>query len=270
MSGFRILDQFPVFLDRLGVPAAGGRLDFFIAGTTTPKNVFADPDLTVNNGVSVSIGADGRATKDIWGSGTYYVRLVAADNTLIADADDVAIPGGQGAAIPALSAGQYLTNDGAVMAWASILQVPDPTGQAGKILGTDGTNPVWQAPPKTPDPATSDVDVTTTGVTISDGTAKLMIITGTATAPNKGGRNTDIVVPFATPFKDAPLYVGITPQYAGNVSAYGNAPIPRVANKAPTGFSAAFTAGELDDSNGNFNFNTAITFDWIAIGLVNV
>jgi hypothetical protein len=100
MTGFRIPDSFPVFLDRLGQPAANGRLEFYDAGTSVPKDVYGNPDLTVNNGPTVLIGADGRAVDDIWGDGSYYVRLIAADDTLIADADDVSIPGGAGSGDP--------------------------------------------------------------------------------------------------------------------------------------------------------------------------
>lgn len=270
MPGFRILDQFPVFLDRLGVPASGGRLEFYEAGTSTPKDVYGDPDLTVNNGPTVLIGTDGRSVHDIWGDGAYYIRLLAADNTLIADADDVAIPGGAGAAIPAMEAGKFLTNDGSVYIWAAIYQLPDPTGSANKILGTDGVNFIWQDPPKTPDPAVSDVAVTATSFSISDGTKKVLVQTGTGTAPNVGGRDTSVDITFPTAFNANPMWIGITPRYAGTVSAYGNAPIPHVGNRSATSFTAAFAAGERDDTNSGFNFNAEIPFDWIAVGLVNV
>lgn len=270
MTAFRILDQFPVFLDRLGVPAAGGHLAFFETGTDTPKDVFGDPDLTVNNGSTVLIGVDGRTVVDIWGSGSYRVRLIDVDNTLVAEAEDVQLPGGAGAAIPAMEAGKFLTNDGSVYAWAAINQVPDPTGSADKVLGTDGVNFIWVAKPATPPPAVSDIDVTTVGMTASDGTAKLQIITGTGSAPNVGGRDTNVAISFPTAFNANPVFVGITPRYGGTVSAFGNAPIPHVSAISPTGFTAAFAAGERDDTNAGFNFNAAIPFDWIAIGFVNV
>lgn len=270
MTGFRILNPFPVYLDRLGTPAANGRLEFFDAGTSTPKDVYGDPDLTVNNGPTVLIGSDGRAVDDIWGEGSYYVRLLAADDTLIAEADDVSIPGGTGATIPALQAGKFLTNDGAVMSWANIIQPPDPTGQSGKVLGTDGANLIWQPAPTTPPPATSDVAVLANGVTISDGTKKILIQTGTGTAPNVGGRDTSVAVTFPTAFSGNPMFIGITPRYGGTVSNYGNAPIPHVSAYSATGFTAAMAGGERDDTNSGFNFNTAIPFDWVAIGLVAV
>lgn len=269
MTAFRILNPFPVYLDRLGVPAAGGRLEFFEAGTSTPKDVYGDPDLTVNNGPTVLINSDGRSEHDIWGDGAYYVRLLDADSTLIADADNVEIPGGEGAVIPPLQGGKFLTNDGAVMSWAAIIQPPDPTGQSGKILGTDGANLIWQAVPE-PENATSDVAVSDTGVSISDGTKKILIQTGSGSAPNVGGRDMGFSVTFATAFLAEPIWVGVTPRYAGTVSPLGNAPIPHLTTKSPTGFSGVMSAGERDDTGSGFNFNAAVPFDWIAVGLVSV
>lgn len=268
MTGFRILDQFPVFLDRLGVPASGGRLEFYQAGTSTPKDVYGDPDLTVNNGPTVLIGADGRAVDPIWGDGAYYIRLIAEDDTLIAEADDVTIPGGEGAVIPPLSAGMFLTNDGAVLRWVNIIQPPDPTGQSGKVLGTDGANLIWQAIP-TPENATSDVAVSDAGVSISDGTKKILIQTGSGSAPNVGGRDMGFAVTFPTAFIAEAMWVGVTPRYAGTVSALGNAPIPHLTTKSATGFAGVMSAGERDDTGSGFNFNAAVPFDWVAIGLVS-
>jgi hypothetical protein len=269
MTGFRILDQFPVYLDRLGVPASGGVLQFYDAGTTTPKDVFGDPDLTVNNGPTVLIGSDGRTVHDIWGSGSYYIRLLDADNTLIAEADDVELPGGDGNAIPPLDANKFLTNDGAVMLWQTILQPPDPTGQSGKILGNDGINFIWQTPPDPVD-GVSDVAVSTTGVSINDGTHKILIQTGSGSAPNVGGRDMGFSVVFPTAFNAEAMWVGVTPRYAGTVSALGNAPIPHLTTKSATGFSGVMSAGERDDTGAGFNFNAAVPFDWVAIGLVAI
>lgn len=269
MPSFRIIDQFPTYLDMRGLPASGGVLRFYDTGTTTPKNVYADPDLTINNGSSVAIGTDGRSVKDIWGSGSYRVRLEDRYGALIHEADDVEIPGGEGTVIPSLVAGQFLTNNGSTLQWTAIRQVPDPTGQSGKFLSTDGVNMSWVNGPSTPPPATSDVDVLANGVTISDGTSKILIQTGTGSAPNVGGRNTNVAITFGTAFNAPPLFVGITPTY-NSVSPFGNGAIPRVSVQSATGCTVNFTAGELDDSNSGFNFNAAIPFTWVAIGLVNV
>jgi len=269
MASFRILNQFPVYQNRLGEPASGGTLRFYDTGTDNPKDVFGDPDLTVNNGPSVLVGSDGRTVDDIWGEGVYRVRLYDVDNTLIAESDNVELPGGAGSGIPDLVDGYFLTNDGALLLWAPISQLPDPSGASGKILGTDGVNFIWQAPPATPPPAVSDIAISGNGGTFSDGDHKLQILQGTATAPNIGGRGTQVDVTFATAFTNTPA-VFVIPRFSGSVSAFANAPIPRISAVSATAFTAAFTAGELDDSNSGFNFNAEIPFDWIAFGQVAV
>lgn len=269
MASFRILNQFPVYQNRVGEPASGGTLRFFDTGTDTPKDVFGDPDLSVNNGSSVVVGSDGRTVVDTWGDGDYRVRLYDADNTLIAEADDVELPGGAGTGIPSLVDGYFLTNDGALLLWAPISQLPDPTGSSGKILGTDGINFIWQDPPATPAPATSDIHITGNGGTFSDGVLQLQILAGTATAPLVGGRGTQLDVTFSKAFTANPTVL-IIPRFSGAVSAFANVPIPRVSAVSTTAFTAAFTAGELDDDNSGFDFNAPIPFDWIAFGQIAI
>lgn len=50
MPSFRILDQFPAFLGPDGRPVVGGELRFYDSGTTTPRDVYADSELTISNG----------------------------------------------------------------------------------------------------------------------------------------------------------------------------------------------------------------------------
>lgn len=52
------------FEDPQGVPYSGATVEFYDAGTTTPKTVYADKDLTVELGTSVSTDAAGRPTSD--------------------------------------------------------------------------------------------------------------------------------------------------------------------------------------------------------------
>jgi hypothetical protein len=157
-----------------------------------------------------------------------------------------------------------------VLQWVSINQLPDPTGSANKILSTDGVNFIWIDKPATPPPAVSDVAVTDTSYSISDGTKKVLIQTGSGTAPLSGGRDASVAVNFPVAFAAAPIFIGSTPRYDGTVSNFGNAPIPHASARSASGFTAAFAAGERDDSNSGFNFNTAIPFDWVAIGLVAI
>src|SRR5690242_18320803 len=75
MASFRVLDPFQTFFNLSSTgPAAGGRVDFFDAGTTTPRAVYADPDLGVSNGSTIALDAAGRLSVDCWGQGAYRAR----------------------------------------------------------------------------------------------------------------------------------------------------------------------------------------------------
>lgn len=265
---FRFLDQAPQFFTRDGRVLAGGSLTFYTTGTSVKLNTFSDKALTTPNTNPVPLDADGRASADIWMDGEYRVVLADSNGAIQWTRDNVEGP----ADLPEFSSGQagyFLSTNGEDLLWVPIRQPPDPAGQIGKILGSDGVNIIWQNPPVTPPPATSDVAVLSNGVTISDGTKKILIQTGSGTAPNVGGRNTNVAITFPTAFNATPFFIGVTPNY-NTISPFGNAGIPRISVKSATGCTVNFTAGELDDSNSGFNFNAAIPFDWVAIGLVNL
>src|SRR5690348_16916307 len=145
MSAFRPFDPFQVYTDLTGALASGGNLHFYTAGTTTDADVFGDNALSVNNGATITIGSDGRAVDDIWcdGSKSYRCRVYASDGTLIADRDNLSMPGSSSTSIPTLVANQFLTNANGVLLWAAIRQMLDPAGAANKVLGSDGTNAIW-------------------------------------------------------------------------------------------------------------------------------
>lgn len=261
MPTFRILDPFPVYLDLAGNLAAGGSLKFYDSGTTTPRDVYSDPDKTVNNGSSILIGTDGRPVHDIWGDGSYRVRLYDADGMLIDEADDVEIQGGGGSAIPALESGKFLTNDGALLAWDDIRQVPDPTGSSGKVLGNDGENLIWQAPPP---PVVPDITITSSSLQVgATGSSKFLIQTGTDTAPASGTTSTTKTITFPTAYS-TPLHVSVTPtsnsQPGGPVVTYLSSAA------STTGFTVAFDVAE--GSSSDQNIINPVPFSWVAFGLV--
>lgn len=263
MAAFRILSQSPVYFLLDGkTPAAGGRIEFYEAGTTTPKDVYGDQALTVNNGSSIELGSDGRASDDIWGDGSYRVRVYAADDTLISDDDNVEIPGGAGTAVPALEAGKVLSNDGAVLQWLELQDIPDPTGQGGKILGSDGSSYVWQDPPETP---TVPLTVGTASLQAGNTNSKAFYIqSGTATAPASGTYTTSKAITFSKTFASV-LHVSVTPQAVepgGPIVAYLTTPA------TTGGFTAVFDVAE--GANANSSIASDVPFSWIAFGLVNV
>lgn len=144
---YRLLDQNPVYLDNAGQPLSGGFLAFYDTGTTTPKNTWSDKGLTVLNANPVQLDSAGRANTEIWGSGSYRVRLYDADMNQVYQRDNVdELLTGSGLPDPTGSAGLFVYSpDGVVYALVEIREVPDPTGSSGKYLYTaDGVNLSWR------------------------------------------------------------------------------------------------------------------------------
>ena len=71
------------FCDANGQPLAGGSVNFYEVGTTTPKNTYQDSALSVVNTNPVILDSAGRAT--IWGSGNYRQVLYDVFDNMIWD-----------------------------------------------------------------------------------------------------------------------------------------------------------------------------------------
>lgn len=99
----RLFPPFYQFEDADGIPLVGGTLEFYAAGTLTPKDTYADAGLTIPNG-TITLNDLGRSPVDIFAgsSGDYKVYLKDAAGVLIGEADpfsaDAAAPiaGGSG------------------------------------------------------------------------------------------------------------------------------------------------------------------------------
>ena len=93
MARFFVPPGFQVFLNT-GLPLVGGKLNFYVAATTTPQNVFSDSTLVTPITQPVLLDANGRP---VAGGGsiiymsptTYRVQLLSAASVLIADWDNV-------------------------------------------------------------------------------------------------------------------------------------------------------------------------------------
>ena len=143
---FRVLDQNPVYLDNTGAPLSGGFLAFYDTGTTNPRNTWSDKALTSLNANPVPLDSAGRANTEIWGSGSYRVRLYDSDMNQVYQRDNVDELL-TGAGIPSMTgnSGKFLTNNGSAASWGTVRQVPDPTGSSGKYVYTaDGVNITWK------------------------------------------------------------------------------------------------------------------------------
>lgn len=257
-TAFRLFDPFQVFTDQHGQLASGGSLNFFVTGTTTPKDVFSDPGLTVNLGNVVQIGSDGRPVSDIWGSDSYRARLLDASSVQIGpDRDSIAIPGGGAAALPTpFIPNALLSNDGSLPLWLSTILMPDPTGHANNLLGTDGTAVFWQTVASLGIPSIAH---DATSLTI--GAVKIQW--GSDTAPASGFRQTSKSTTFPVPFSGVAYHVGAV---ATTTTACVGLQIgvPAITSKSASGFSVQFDSDDFSQTNAQFT--SPLTYDWFAIG----
>lgn len=267
MSAFRLLDPFEVFLGDDAKPLAGGRFDFTDAGTTDPRDVFGDRALTVNNGASVGIDSTGRAVHPVWGSGAYRVRLYDAAGVLQAEADWIEIPGGEGATIPALVDGSFLTNNGSVLQWGAVRQLPDPTGQDGKMLVADGAGYTLVPQPTAPEIPDPDIVIGAMSFLagVSDSSSKFFVQAGTDTAPASGANTTSKATTFETPF--AQLWIVLVCPTVNRAGATGWLPAWSVPVQGANGFTVNFDTNA--DRAGGAIVNP-LTYRYLAIGTRNV
>lgn len=268
---FRIFSQLTTFFDQQGELLAGGELRFFLAGTTTAADVYGNESLTVNNGVSVQLDSSGRPDVDVWGDDiAYFVELFNAAGVKQGEMDDMQSQGGAGSSLPAMQSGKFLTNNGAVLSWADVRQVPDPTGQGGKILGNDGENILWQSPPDDPEPpAEPDVDVGTKKFTAgkSSDENKYFVQCGESSASASGGRTTNASITFPEAF-DVIWHVSVTQKHNG-VTANAAVPAQSVTADSESGFSVRFSVEENSTWAG-WDITAPVPFSWMAVGTKKV
>lgn len=244
-------------------PAAGGSLQFYAIGTTTPKNTWSDFARTVLNSNPVPLDSAGRPTVPIWLDGDYSVTLRDSGGVTV-DTFDLRDPATGGTTIPALVSGEFLTNNGTTLQWDAIRQVPDPTGNANKILGTDGANLLWQNQQSIPQP---DIANTSNSITIGDGTLRYRILTGTDTGPSTGTNQSTKAITFATAFSAPPMWIDVK---VNKVPISGVALVATaITNITTTGFTATFDTADRHFAGNPDNYiNATFPFTWIAIGQV--
>lgn len=274
MASFRILNQAPQYLLADGSVNAGGSLTFYETNLTDLKNTWSDEAMTTLNSNPVVMDAAGRTLTDVWGDGEYGVVMKDAADVVQWTRNNVKQSGDAGAAIPALQDGEFLTNDGSVMSWQPILQVPDPTGHSGQVLYSDGSLSYWAALPDTtpPDP---EIVVTENSFRagVSTDTTKWLEQTGTGSAAASGGKTATASVVYPTPFIAAATYVDIVPTSASSCALANIIPGWAITVNSTTGFTVTFstlTGGSSADGFSSSNIIGAVPFMYKATGTVVV
>lgn len=267
MATFRILNQAPQYLLLDGRVNAGGKLYFFESDLTTPKDTWTDESQSTLNSNPVVMDAAGRTLTDVWGEDEYGVEMTDANDVVIWTRNNVRASNAENVTIPALASGQFLTNNGSVLLWASIIQVPDPVGHADQILKSDGTIPFWSPAPVAPE-LDIEVDNSPFKLQAGDGVdaTKSLIQAGTDTAPaNPGGTSTLKAIVFEVEYSSTPAGISITA--AANTQP-GGPIVAGYTGLTATGFNAVFDVAEGAPED-QFITN-AVPFTWIAVGTKEV
>ena len=257
MSAYRPLGPFPQFLLADGTVNNGGLINFYQTDLTTLQDTWSDMGLTTLNSNPVVLDASGRPTTDIWGSAAYGVVITDSLGANPRTFNNIQPESGGGSTIPALVNGDFLTNNGSVLLWQAISQLPDPTGFSGDVLFTDGTLTYWGALPVSP---TSPI--VNTGTSVKIGT--MLIQTGSGSAPGSGFLTTAVAITFPVPFITT-LIVDVIPTTV-TAAPEGQIPVPAIISKSTTGFSVQFNSDDYGRTGAQFV--NPITFDWVAYGIV--
>lgn len=273
------IDQLRTFFGLTGQLLTGGELRFYEAGTTTPKDVYGDKDLTVNNGSIVQLDASGRPEVDIWAdtAEAFFVELYdgpSPTGVKQGEIEDVEVPGGVGQTIPVPATGEFLTGDGTNFLTDTIREVPDPAGHANHYLQTDATTWFWAAGPETPEAPTLPVTVTATSLQVGASGSDFYLEQRPASdesVAGGGGKTVTDSVTFATAFK-----AGTTPDVIIELTGSGpttNGAYPKhsITALSNTGFTVTFstlTGGTSTDDFTGANMTGTITYTYTAKGVV--
>lgn len=263
MSAYRPLGPFPQYLLADGTVNNGGLIHFYQTDLTTPQNTWSDQAMTVLNANPVVLDSAGRPTTDIWGSAAYGVVITDALGANPRTLNNIQPDAGGGATIPALVNGDFLTNNGSVMLWQPVAQLPDPTGHAGQILFTDGTLDYWGAVPAAPNPAIV-VTANSFQAGISTNPSKFLVQVGTDTAPASGVYTTTRTITFPIPFTTC-LHASAQPVTASNPGG----PMVSYPSAAASTVGVTFVFDVAEGSPTGSNIVNPVPFTWVAMGFVN-
>jgi hypothetical protein len=79
MTGFPLTTPKPQFFDQNGNPLAGGTLEVYLAGTSTPTNLYSDAVLTIPAGTVITLNSRGEPPTPLFGSYAVAYKLILKD-----------------------------------------------------------------------------------------------------------------------------------------------------------------------------------------------
>lgn len=131
------------FINQNGKPLVGGKLYFYDAGTSTPKTIYADADLTVPLSNPLTADEFGVFTTAYVGVGSYRIRITTKGGAIVRDVDNLpgestASSGGGSSGSSSFPVGSYLPihRDQPVDGWVRA---------NGRTIGNDGSGATERA-----------------------------------------------------------------------------------------------------------------------------
>lgn len=272
---YRFAAPSQVFSNLAGTaPIPDGYWSFFEPlATTTPKDTYSDPELTIENSHPVLLDSSARLDTEVWLDGDYFAELHDADDVLVWDG---VITSGQDAAtvLEALGLNEIWVGDGAGNAVATpFVPLPDPTGSADYMLITDGVN--WLLQPQPEEQVIPEPEVVITAVSVltgvrvgtSDEETKFYAQFGSDSASASSTKTTTKAVTFPVAFSTVPkVFVS---NKTGYVNGGDTQPTVSAINPTTTGFTAQFST-QLGEGNSDSDITVAIDFDYAAFGTLEV
>lgn len=85
----RLIEPHMQFSDASGEPYASGELFFFETGTSTPKDTFTTPALSVANSNPILLNVEGRPPVDVWGDGEFKFVVKSTTGVTVGTYDPV-------------------------------------------------------------------------------------------------------------------------------------------------------------------------------------
>lgn len=250
MASYRPLGQFNQYFLNDGTVNAGGSITFYETDLTTLKDTYSDPSLSTVNSNPVVLDSAGRLSTDVWGSGNYGAVIKNSAGTVIETRNNIQSGAGTDQSIPALTIGDFLTNDGSNLLWQPVLQVPDPTDYSGYVLYSDGTSPYW-APAITIGSGSNSAQI-----------GDILIQTGTGTVPASGATTAVKSFTFPTPFSVL-WHVEASINAGSGLTALGFLPNFSVNGRSVNGATLNL---DTNGAGSDTPITAATSFSWFAIG----
>lgn len=120
------------FFNSSGKPLTGGRIEFYSAGSATPKSVYANRNMTTNLGNVLQFDDAGCPVHYFMGSGEYDIRIYDQFNILVDNPLRIDASNGTSSPFPDPSNPGFLHWDGSTYSWIEVPMYPTP-GNSGYL-----------------------------------------------------------------------------------------------------------------------------------------